>query len=117
MAYVSSAIYALVWIRDDPSRLAADKAQESLLRERTAERMAECWRAMDTQIDPGQYILGDDLSVLDLYVTVVSRWAPHRTRFYDLAPKMAEVVRRVDADPGLVEFWAARFPFVEGWEG
>jgi GST-like protein len=26
------------------------------------------------------------------------------------------VVRRVDADPRLAEFWAARFPFVEGWE-
>jgi GST-like protein len=29
---------------------------------------------------------------------------------------MAEVVRRVDAEPRLAEFWAARYPFTPGWE-
>jgi hypothetical protein len=33
------------------------------------------------------------------------------------APKMAEIVRRVDADPRLAELWETRFPFHEGWEG
>lgn len=56
------------------------------------------------------------MSVLDLYVTVVSRWGPRRVRFYEAAPKMAEVVKRVDADPRLAEFWAKRFPFFDGWE-
>ena len=56
------------------------------------------------------------LSVLDLYMAVVSRWGPRRKGFYAAAPGLADVVRRVDADPRLTEFWAARFPFVEGWE-
>ncbi|HEX4095310.1 MAG TPA: glutathione S-transferase family protein, partial [Caulobacteraceae bacterium] len=90
--------------------------QAAMVLDRIAERRAECWRLMDAQIQPGRYIMGDDLSVLDLYVTVVSRWSRRRTRFYAEAPKMTEVVRRVDADPRLVEFWAARFPFAEGWE-
>jgi GST-like protein len=30
---------------------------------------------------------------------------------------MAKVVRRVDADPRLAEFWAERLPFEDGWEG
>jgi GST-like protein len=71
---------------------------------------------MDEQIAPGRYILGDELSVLDLYVAVVSRFAPGRARFYRSAPKMGEIVRRVDADPRLAEFWMKRFPFAEGWE-
>jgi GST-like protein len=54
--------------------------------------------------------------VLDLYVTVVSRWGPGRNRFYREAPGMTPVVRRVDADLRLARFWAARFPFAEGWE-
>jgi GST-like protein len=58
--------------------------------------------------------LGDELSVLDLYVTVISRFGPWRTRFYASAPKMAEVAHRVDADPRLKGFWAKRFPFDEG---
>jgi GST-like protein len=117
MAYVSAAIYALFWVRDDPLRLVADAEAAALARERTAARISECWRLMDAQVHPGRYILGDDLSVLDLYVTVLSRWGPRRKAFYENAPKMAEVVRRVDADPRLTAFWAARFPFVDGWEG
>ncbi len=62
MTYVSAQIYALVWVRDDPDRLAADEAHERVILERTAERMAYCWRMMDAQVSPGRYILGDDLS-------------------------------------------------------
>ena len=61
------------------------------------------------------WLLGDRISMLDLYVAVVSRWTPGRARFYREAPRMAEVVRRVDAEPRLAEFWAARYPFVPGW--
>lgn len=117
MVYIPASIYSLYWIRDLPSRLAATPEAEAVLLERTAERIAECWRLMDEQVSPGRYILGDDLSVLDLYVAVVSRWTPRCRRFYEVAPKMSEVVRRVDADPRLAAFWAERFPFSEGWEG
>jgi len=117
MAYVSAAIYALFWVRDAPLRLAADGETAALIKLRTADRIAECWRLMDAQVHPGRYILGDDLSVLDLYVTVLSRWGPRRKVFYEVAPKMTEVVRRVDGDPRLTDFWAARFPFKDGWEG
>jgi GST-like protein len=76
--------------------------------ERTCERMAHCWRAMDSQVNPGRYILGDDLTVLDLYVAIVSHWGPRRQRFYQEAPKMAEAVQRVDQHPRLVDVWAKR---------
>ena len=118
MSFVSAAIYGLFWIRDDPSRVTeGGEAAKALLKARTAERITECWSIMDAQVDPGRYLLGDDLGVLDLYVTVVSRWGPRRRAFYAAAPKMSAVVRRVDADPRLAELWAARFPFAEGWEG
>ena len=116
MAYVSSSIYALFWIKGDPLRIAASKADAPRVIDRVHGRIAACWANMDKHITPGRYILGDELSVLDLYVTVVSRFGPWRTRFYKTAPKMAEIVRRVDADPRLQDFWARRYPFEEGWE-
>jgi GST-like protein len=72
---------------------------------------------MEAQIEPGRYLLGDRLTLLDLYVAVMSRWSPRRTRFYREAPRMGEVVRRVDAEPRLARFWAERFAFDAGWEG
>ena len=44
--------------------------------------------------------------------SVASRWTPHRTRFHEVAPRMGEVMRRVDALPELTAFWAERFPLV-----
>lgn len=121
MVFVPAAIYPMFWVRDVPSRLAGDDAaQQELIKERTQERIAECWRAMGDQLKPaGSYLLGDRLTVLDLYVTAVSRWTPGRRRFYAEAPALADVVRRVDAEPRLQAFWPERFPFTEkyGWEG
>jgi GST-like protein len=107
MCFVSAAIYALFWVRDDPKRVGDDV---ETVRRRTAARIAECWRIMDSQVDPGRYLLGEDLTALDLYVAGVSRWAEGRQRFYEIAPKMTPVVRRVDADPRLEALWLRRFP-------
>lgn len=117
MAFVSSAIYSLYWVKDDPSRLAPDPAAQPALVDRSLERIAECWRVMGQQMTPGRHLLGDDLTVLDLYVAVVSRFRPRRNRFYAEAPGMADPIRRVDADPRLARLWAERMPFGEGWEG
>jgi GST-like protein len=65
---------------------------------------------MDAQLNPGRYLLGDQLTVLDLYVAVVSRFGPWRERFYAEAPRMAPVIRRVDQEPRLSLLWARRFP-------
>jgi GST-like protein len=116
MSFVSSAIYAHYWLKDDPSRLVADAALHADVNARLEDRIAECWGIMERQVAPGRYILGDDLTVLDLYVTVVSRFRPRRQRFYAVAPRMGEVVRRIDADPRLTTLWAARYPFFEGWD-
>jgi GST-like protein len=116
MTYVSTAIYSLAWIRADPMRLVADATQASVIQDRIANRRAECWRHMDGQVKSGAFLLGDELTVLDLYVATVSRWSPRRNRFYREAPGLGAVARRVDADPRLAALWAARFPFVEGWD-
>jgi GST-like protein len=116
MSFIPASIYSMFWVRDDPTRLVPEALGQTV-KDRTAERIADCWAMMDAQVEPGRYLLGDELTVLDLHVAVVSRWTPRRKRFYRQAPKMTPVVRRVDADPRLAQFWAARFPFDDGWEG
>jgi GST-like protein len=117
MSYVSSAIYSWFWAKGDPMRLALRPGDGPAMVDRIHDRIAACWRMMDEQITPGRYILGDEMTVLDIYVTVISRFGPWRNRFYKTAPKLSEIVRRMDSDPRLKPFWDKRFPFEEGWEG
>jgi GST-like protein len=114
MVYVSSAIYALHWIKPDVRRIGAPPELRTAVVEAVHERIAFCWAQMDAQLDPPEYLLGTTLGVLDLYVTVVSRFGPWRERFEEAAPKLARVVRLVDAEPRLASFWERRFPFEPG---
>lgn len=112
MTFIPASIYSMFWVRDEPGRLGGDDpAAQATIRTRTAGRIAECWEQMESQLSPGGFLLGQELTVLDLYVTVASRWTPHRSRFHQVAPRMGRVARRVDALPELQDLWARRFPF------
>lgn len=116
MSVVSSAIYAHYWLKDDPFRLVSDPALHPEVDARIQDRISACWTVMEAETTPGPYILGESVGVLDLYVAVVSRFRPRRQRFYAVAPRLGEAVRRVDADPRLAAFWADRYPFEAGWD-
>ena len=85
-----------------------------MVKARTTERIAACWGVMGRRLRPGRFLIGDQISVLDLYVAVVSRWGPRRAGFYAAAPGLADCIRRVDDDPRLSRLWAERFPFRPG---
>ena len=110
MFFVSSAIYSLHWIKPDVGRIGAPESARDEVVDAVHERIAFCWRTMDSQVSPGLYLLGNQLTVLDLYVAVVSRFGPWRDRFYADAPRMTPAIRRVDEDPRLKSLWSDRFP-------
>ncbi|KQV53096.1 glutathione S-transferase [Pelomonas sp. Root1217] len=110
MLYVSSAIYSLHWIKPDVKRIGAPDSARDAVVNAVHERIAFCWSNMDRQLTPGRYLLGDELTALDLYVAVISRFGPWRERFYESAPGMTTAVRRVDEEPRLAALWRERFP-------
>ncbi|WP_426321216.1 glutathione S-transferase family protein [Pseudoduganella sp. R-43] len=110
MFFVSSAIYSLHWIKPDVSRIGAPQSARDDVVDSIHERIAFCWRTMDAQLRPSKYLLGDTLSVLDLFVAVISRFDPWRERFYQEAPNMTPVVKRVDENSRLKALWERRFP-------
>lgn len=116
MSFVSSAIYAHYWLKDEPSRLVPGEAAAKAIEAGLNARIAECWAVMGRGVSPGRHILGEELTVLDLYVAVVSRFRPRRQALYAAAPAIGEAVRRVDADPRLADLWARRYPFFDGWD-
>jgi GST-like protein len=113
MAFVSAAIYAHYWARDVPARLVKDPAAQAEVKASLAARIAHAWGVMEAGIDPGRYLLGDEITVLDVYVTVVSRWTPRQALHERIAPGIGEVVRRVETDPRLAALWTERFPLRE----
>lgn len=116
MVYVSSAIYSLHWIKPDVSRIGAPSSSALDVVDAIHDRIAFCWSVMDSELEPAPYLLGEELSVLDLYVAVISRFGPWRKRFYEVAPALTPAIRRVDGDPRLAELWSRRFADRPGWD-
>jgi GST-like protein len=110
MAFVSSSIYALYWVRDVPARVVDGEAARAQVKARLMDRIVRGWALMEREISPGSWLLGDELTVLDIYVTVVSRWTPRAALHENIAPGVGEVVRRVESHPRLAALLAERFP-------
>ena len=55
------------------------------------------------------FAFGKVPGVLDIAITVMSRWTPRRTWFDNACPRLAALAHRVDAAPALVPVWAANF--------
>ena len=110
MVFVSASIYAHYWVMDVPARVVDCEAAQAQVKARLMDRILRGWALMEAAITPGTWLLGEDLTVLDLYVTVVSRWTPRQTLHREIAPRIGEVVRRVESHPRLAALWAERFP-------
>lgn len=116
MAYIPAQIYPMYLLKDHPERWVSGDAGDEL-KARAVGQIRTAWAAMEGQVEPAPFILGGRMSLLDLYVTIVSRWTPRRVWFAEFCPKLNAVVERIDALPELRDFWARRFPFSEGWRG
>lgn len=117
MAYIPAQIYPMYLLKDHPNRWVTGDEAGDELREAAIEQIKTAWTAMEGQVRPAPFILGDRMSLLDLYVTIVSRWTPRRVWFAEFCPNLNAVAERVDALPALEDFWARRFPFESGWRG
>lgn len=117
MAYIPAQIYPMYLLKDHPERWVRGDEAGDELREQAIEQIKTAWKAMETAVQPTPWILGGQLSLLDLYVAVVSRWTPRRVWFAELCPKLNAVAERIDALPELQHFWSRRFPFEDGWRG
>jgi GST-like protein len=117
MAFVNSQLYAHFWVRDDASRVVTGGEAQKEVTRKLAERIAYGFGVMEAGTGPGPYVLGEQLTPLDLYVAVISRWVPGRKKLGEIAPRLREASRRVDTDPRLTSLWAERYPFPDGWDG
>lgn len=117
MAFIPAQIYPMYLLKDHPDRWVRDPDAGDDLREAAIEQIKRAWAAMEALVAPAPWILGERMSLLDVYVAIVSRWTPRRRWFRDACPKLNAVAERVDALPELQTFWGERFPFDAGWEG
>ena len=109
MVFLPANIYAMFDIGDEPSRWVEDDATQKSLKEKSIERQKFCWGIFEGEVAPAPYILGETMTVLDIYVAMLSRWRPGRAWFNENCPKLAAAVALTESHPVVRKVWEANF--------
>jgi GST-like protein len=106
LVFLVAALYPTFTYGDDPAKWVGDAADR--LREATHEHRKKLWRQLES-VARSPWFLGDQFSILDVYVSVMTRWRPRREWFAQECPRLSAIATSLDPDPRLAPVWAANF--------
>ena len=104
LVFLVAAVYPTFTYGDEPEKWGCGKE----LRDSTNAHREKLWRYLEG-VARGPWFLGEQRSVLDLYISVMSRWRPDRAWFTEYAPKLAAIANEVDHDARLEHVWRLNF--------
>lgn len=113
LVYLPAAIYPMYTVGDFADRWVTGEKAATELKQATIDRTLFCWQVMEQSLNPrgGAWLLDMPApTVLDLYVSMMTRWRPRREAIRAVAPGIVAVAERVDRVPGLKPLWHRHFP-------
>ena len=109
MLFIPANIYAMFDIGDEPSRWVDGEAAQQTLKEKSVEKQKFFWGLMESDLAPAPYLLGTQMTALDIYIAMVSRWRPGRAWFDAHCPKLAAAVNLTEQHPIVAKVWEKNF--------
>jgi len=104
LVFLIAAVYPTFTYGDEPDRWIGDAGPR--LGDATHAHRRKLWLQLDG-VARGPWFLGARFSVLDVYVSVMTRWRPGRAWFAEACPKLTAIATALDDDPRLRALWAA----------
>ncbi|MGI9025183.1 MAG: glutathione S-transferase family protein [Burkholderiaceae bacterium] len=102
-------IYGPIIVGDFPERWVDGEAAHASLKEHALQRLKDAWLAFEERIEPSPYLLGTNISALDVYVAMISRWRPGRAWLAEHCPKAIGAVKEAERHPVIASVWARNF--------
>lgn len=109
MLFIPANIYAMFDIGDEPSRWVDDEKTQAALKEKSVDKQKFFWNLIEQDLVPAPYMLGAEMTALDVYIAMVSRWRPGRAWFNEHCPKLAAAVALTEQHPVVAKVWEKNF--------
>lgn len=106
LIWLVASVYPTFSYGDHPERWLGDMPEAKALRTATDEKRKVMWRQLEARLDPAPWAMGERLTAIDLYLTIMSHWRPRRDWFRDNCPKIYAIAKRLDDMPALAPMWA-----------
>jgi GST-like protein len=75
----------------------------------TVERLKAYWTMLEQAFKPARYLLGSEMTALDVYAAMLSRWRPGRAWVDEHCPRVAAAFALAEQDPTVARVWARNF--------
>ena len=109
MLFIPANIYAMFDIGDEPSRWVDGEVAQQVLKEKSVVKQKLFWQLLEDDLTPAPYVLGTQMTALDIYIAMVSRWRPGRAWFVEHCPKLALAVTLTEQHPVVSQVWEKNF--------
>ena len=111
MVFMSSSFYSTLTITDGPGRFHPDPETHKTLLHHALERRKQMWRIIDTAFKGAgkPYLLGEKMTLLDVYVAMMTHWSPRGGWFLEHCASLAGAVRATEKHPVIREVWRRNF--------
>lgn len=108
LIWIAANIYPTFTYGDYPERwVSADPMSLKSATDRHRERL---WRHLESDVSAGEWVLGAEFSVLDVYIAVMTHWRPGRSWFAAQCPCLHAIAARADDHPLLQVVLRRNFP-------
>jgi glutathione S-transferase len=87
---------------------AADTASQDAMKKKVAQNMADCFTLIEEKYLKGPWVLGERFSTADMYLYTLTRWLEGDGVDVKRFPKVADHMRRMDAQPQVRKVLAAQ---------
>lgn len=105
LVWLVAAVYPTFTYGDHPERFVDGKKPGQQLRASTDARREEAWRQFEQAVTPAPWLLGAELTALDVYLAVMVHWRPRVDWFRTHCPKLHAVAAQVAGLDALRPVW------------
>lgn len=107
--YFAGNLYPAISIGDFPERWIEDAAAQEALKQGANARLQYYWNVLEQNLKPAPYLAGHEMSALDIYAAMLSRWRPGRAWVDANCPKVAGAIALAERQPFVARVWERNF--------
>ncbi len=107
--FIAGNMYPAISVRDFPERWVKSDAACVELKDGAVDRLKIYWTMLEDALGPAPFLLGKEMTALDLYAAMLARWSPGHTWIDQHCPRMAAAIALAEQDATVARVWARNF--------
>jgi GST-like protein len=109
IVFIAGNMYPAISVVDFPERWVKSDAARAELKDGAVERLKAYWTMLEQALTPAPYLLGSEMTALDMYAAMLSRWEPGRAWVDEHCRQVASALALAEQNPIVARVWGRNF--------